>query len=152
MVIREATIADLDHIQVLSSAWEREDITYGMVATSREAYEALLGPFFLVAEDAGALVGFITGITHVSEGMAVIPAGVTYLEIDELHVISAHRSQGIGRALVETLLARAEEEGITHQLVYSATKDIRRVLHFYEQCGFQSWCIQLYRNTAEGSS
>ncbi|MHB0935384.1 MAG: GNAT family N-acetyltransferase [Armatimonadota bacterium] len=144
-IVRDAVRDDMDVVHTLCAAWEGEEITYGLTATPVEALEAQLGPYFLVAEAEGEIVGYVTGSVHASEGMAVIPAGAAYLEIDELYVIPPRRSQGIGRELLDTVLARAEAAGLEYQLVYSATKDLRRVLHFYEQSGFQSWCIQLYR-------
>ena len=145
MIIRDAVSADVARVHALCAGWEDEAITYGMVTTPAETLEAQLGPYFLVAEADGEIVGYVTGSVHASDGLAVIPAGAEYLEIDELYVIPTRRSQDIGRRLLDTVLARAEAAGVDYQLVYSATKDIRRVLHFYEQSGFQSWCIQLYR-------
>jgi N-acetylglutamate synthase-like GNAT family acetyltransferase len=145
MIIREASLDDIGPVYVLCAAWEGEAITYGLVATPAKTLEKQLGPYFLVAEEDGEIVGYVTGSVHTSDGLAVIPAGAEYLEVDELYVIPARRSQGIGRGLLDTMLARAEAAGLEYQLVYSATKDIRQVLHFYEQSGFQSWCIQLFR-------
>ena len=145
MIIRDTVHADVARVHALCAAWEGEAITYGMVTTPAETLEAQLGPYFLVAEEGGEIVGYVTGSVHASDGMAVIPAGAAYLEIDEFYVIPERRSQGIGRRLLDTLLARAEAAGLEYQLVYSATKDLRRVLHFYEQSGFQSWCVQLFR-------
>lgn len=148
MIIREATSTDVDRVYEMSVAWEGEAITYGLKATSREELETALGPYFLVAEVDDIIEGFVTGSVHISDGMAVIPAGSSYLEIDELYVTAAWRSHGIGRALVEKVLFRAEVEGLGYQLVYSATKDIYRVMHFYEQCGFEEWYVQLFRKPA----
>jgi len=145
MIIREAVRDDIDYVHSLCAAWEEEGIVHGLVTTSKSMLEAQLGPYFLVAEIDGEIAGYVTGSTHVSEGLAVIPASSTYLEIDELYVVPAQRSQGIGRALPEAMLALAEAAGVDYQLVYSATKNLRRVLHFYKQVGFQSWCIQLFR-------
>ncbi len=147
--IRSATLNDLSQVLVLQEQWAAEGITYGFVPGSIEDLSAALCAIFLVAATEEGIVGFITASTHVSEGMAVIPQGVTYLEIGDVYVIPARRGLGIGRSLVEAVLARAEEQGIEYQLVYSATKDIRRMLAFYEGSGFTSWYIQLYRRAAQ---
>lgn len=57
-------------------------------------------PFF-VAEGGGAVVGYITANYAVDEA-----------EILNLGVAPAHRRQGVGRALVETMLARLRQRGI----------------------------------------
>ncbi len=147
--IRPATQNDFAQVIALQEQWAAEEITYGFVPGSIENLSAALGETFLIAETVEGILGFITASVHVSEGMAVIPSGVTYLEIDDLYVIPGRRGQGIGRSLVEAVFARAEEKGIEYQLVYSATKDIRRILAFYEECGFTSWYIQLYRTTGQ---
>lgn len=149
MAIREATRDDIGRVHALCAAWEGEAITYGLVATPAETLEAQLGPYFLVAEEDGDIVGYVTGTVRTSDGMAVIPAGAAYLEVDELYVIPAQRSQGIGRVLLDTMLARAKAAGVEYQLVYSATKNLRRAMKFYEQSGFQSWCVQLFRKGDE---
>lgn len=145
MVIHDAVPDDVPRVHALCAAWESEEITYGLAATPAETLDAQLGPYFLVAEEDGEIVGYVTGSVHTSDGMAVIPDGAAYLEVDELYVIPDRRSQGMGRMLLDTVLARAEAAGVEYQLVYSATKDLRRVMQFYEQSGFQSWCIQLFR-------
>ena len=143
--IRSATPEDLAQVLALQQQWAAEEITYGFVAGSMEEIAASLTATFLLAVIAEEIVGYITASPHLSEGMAVIPPGVTYLEIDDLYVTPARRGQGIGHALVAAVLAKAEATGIDYQLVYSATKDIHRILAFYEESGFTSWYMQLYR-------
>ena len=149
MLIRQGTVADLPGVHALLLAWEQEEITYGLVASDLSHLHDRLNEFFRVAEVDGQLVGMVAASEHVSDGLAVIPAGERYLEVDDLYVCPEWRSQGIGRVLLDTVLARAEQDGIRYQLVYSATKDVRRVMRFYENCGFESWYIQMYRRSPE---
>lgn len=64
----------------------RGDVTYGQVATAQQTIADKLGPYFLVAAVGDELVRFVWGSVHTSEGLAVIPAGGQYSEIDELYV------------------------------------------------------------------
>ncbi len=68
-----------------------------------------LGPYFWVAEHGAAVVGYAYGRVEVSEGLAVIPAGERYLDIEELYVLSEYRNQGLGSDLVRALLRVAAE-------------------------------------------
>ena len=47
--------------------------------------------------------------------------------------------KGIRSELVGKTLEQAREKGLEKALVYSASKDIYRVLNFYEGQGFGSW-------------
>lgn len=107
---------------------------------------ARLGPYFLVAEVDGQVVGFVSGSTHESDGAAVVPEGVVYLEVADLYVAAPSRRGGIGGRLLDELLAVARREGVRKVLVYSATKDVRRVLTFYERQGFRPWYVQMFRD------
>ena len=80
-----------------------------------------MGPFFFVAEIQDDLVGFISGSVHVSDGLAVIPNGKKYVEIDDVYVSPPFRQLGIGSELLEHLLAQAKEQDFTFASLYSAT-------------------------------
>lgn len=110
-----------------------------------EQVEAALGPYLLVAEADDEVVGFISGSLHVNEGAVVIPAGESYLEIDNLYVSPEFRGQGIGSDLITQLLAQARQQGVAYAVLYSAARDIRGILRFYERHGFQSWYVQMFR-------
>jgi GNAT superfamily N-acetyltransferase len=75
----------------------------------------------------------------------VIPAGASYVEVDNLYVSPALRNAGIGRAMVSELLDRARMLGVTHALLYSATKKLGSILRFYERHDFKSWCVQMFQ-------
>jgi ribosomal protein S18 acetylase RimI-like enzyme len=145
MLIRRAVKNDIPIILKLQQLWCAEDNVYGLTPDNYEQIVAALDSYFLVAEVGGDVIGFVSGSAHVSEETAVTPAGQSYLEIDNLYVVPQFRQQGVGGRLVDQLLMQAKEEGITHALVYSAAKDIRRILKFYEQHDFRSWYVQMFR-------
>ena len=112
---------------------------------SREQVKAALGPYFLVAEAGGEVIGFIAGSARISEGTAVIPPGESYLEIHDLYISPGFRKQGVGSSLVSQLLTRAKQHGVAYALLYSAAEDIHGILKFYEQHDFQTWYIQMFK-------
>jgi GNAT superfamily N-acetyltransferase len=143
--IRECSEEDLATIRKMETDWADEDITYGQVAADLPELLKHLGRHFLVAEAYGEVIGFAYGSAHTSDGLAVIPAGERYFEVDELYVAPERRGQGIGGALLDDLLRRSWEEGMHRSLVYSATKDLESILRFYRKHGFRSWHVRLFR-------
>ena len=87
----------------------------------------------LVAEVDGQVVGFLA--------LSFIPviSGLRALAND-LAVDPAYRRQGIGAALVEAAVQRADRRGATHLLVDTARGD-PAALEFYRACGFEDGVI-----------
>jgi len=88
--IRTCTPADIDGVIALERQWEREEIAYGdFNPMSREAYLAILERFpayFLVAENAGQLVGYIHASVQRNNPVEVIPAHEPYVTIEDIYV------------------------------------------------------------------
>ncbi len=98
-----------------------------------------------MAETDEDLVGFVSGLIRLSDGLAVIPDGESYVEICDVYVSPLFRQSGIGGELIEKLLAKARAQEVTYALLYSANKDIHSVLRFYERHGFRGWYVQMFR-------
>jgi ribosomal protein S18 acetylase RimI-like enzyme len=144
-LIRQAGESDVQSISRLQQLWFEEGSVYGFVPESREQVKAALSTYFLVAETNNEIVGFISGSVHLSQGVAVIPEGEHYLEIDNLYILPEYRRQGIGSSLINKCLAQAKEAGVAYALLYSAAKEIDSIVGFYEEHNFQSWNVQMYR-------
>lgn len=129
----------------LQKQWVAEGITHGLVDASVEEFTNRLGQFFLVAEQDAAVIGFITATEHESTGLAVIPRGQRYLEIDDVYVVPERQHQGVGGRLLDRIQQEAREKGIDRFLIYSASKDIDSILRFYRGHGFRSWYVQMYK-------
>ena len=143
--IRQATVSDLSALSSLERAWGGEEITWGFVGATEEGLASAIRDGCLVAEADGSVVGYASMSVHTSEGLAVVPKGETYLVLDNLYVLPPYRDAGLGRRLVEAVETHARRQGMRAILVYSATKDMHRIMRFYENCGFTSWFVQLFR-------
>jgi N-acetylglutamate synthase-like GNAT family acetyltransferase len=145
ILIRQAAESDIQSISRLQYQWAEEGNVYGFVPESPEQVKAAFNSYLLVAETNNEIVGFISGLVSRSEGLAVIPEGESYLEIDNLYVLPEYRMRSIGGGLVDRCLAEAREAGVAYALLYSAAKDIPRIIRFYEQHDFHSWNVQMFR-------
>jgi len=145
ITLRPCTARDIDAVLDLQKAWTHEGITHGYQAATRELLATAVGPYFVVADRGGELVGFVCGIVSISEGTAVSARGEPCLSIEDLYVRPDLRGGGLGGRLLEQVLAAAKAEGVAKCMVYSATKDVRRVMSFYERHGFSAWFVQMVR-------
>jgi GNAT superfamily N-acetyltransferase len=148
--IRRAQEEDLGTVAALYRRWEAEGITWGLTAESAENLRTKLGPFFLVAERGGQIVGFVAGQVHQAsaappDNLAVFPGGADYLEVEDLYVVEHARRAGIGTRLVEGVLEAARRQGIERSTVFSATKDTTKITRFYERLGYRPWGIQFFK-------
>ena len=133
-----------ERLIALSADWEAEDSCRGY-RTNTEA--DLRGRRIFVAEEDGEILGYLFGLTQQAEqGCTVMDAGTAYFELEELYVIPRRRSQEIGRRLFALAEQAAREEGITHLLLSTATKDWKAILHFYiEELGMDFWSARLFK-------
>ena len=65
--------------------------------------------------------------------------------IEDVYVTRKFRTHGLGSALVQELVARAEQEGVHRCLVYSSIKELDPILNFYRNNGFKTWNIQFFK-------
>jgi GNAT superfamily N-acetyltransferase len=129
----------------LSRHWEAEGVTRGYGADTEASLAERLGPDWLVGEHAGEVVGYAIGSVRESEGLAVLPAGVRYLEVEDLYVRPEHRERGLGGLLLDRLLEHAAARGVERALVYSSNLAWERTAAFYGRHGFGMWFIRMVR-------
>ena len=129
--IREIELTE-DRVQqliALSQMWVDENISNGMVTNSREDIKE---PIFAALEGE-KIVGYAFGHAYVKEKKTdFVPVGSRCFDVDELYVLPAYRSQGIGGRLFQAVEAYAKTQGDFLTLATS-TKDYKRVLHFYAE-------------------
>lgn len=130
----------------LSHIWTEEDITHGYRPNTKED---LHEPCFL-ARDGQTIVGYAFGQTFLAKKQwSFAPEGTRCFEVEELYVLPAYRDQGIGKKLYQAIEAEAKE--LSDCLVlFSATKDYRRMLHFYhEENGLSFHSATLFKQLGE---
>ena len=128
----------------LSADWEAEDSCRGYRANSPEDFT---GRRFFIAEEEGQIVGYLFGLVETAENdSTVMKKGTPYFEIEELYVIPARRSRGVGRRLYVFAEEKLRAEGLPYVLLSTATKDARRILHFYlDELGLSFWSARLFK-------
>ncbi len=148
IIYRPATSADIPIVAELSGDWEKENCVRGYCRND----EGHLSKFrAYVAEAAGKIIGYLLGTVEISTNMgAVMPDNNAYFHLEELYVIPSFRSQGVGRALMGYLEDILLSEEIGKIVLNTATKDYRRILHFYiDEMGMSFWNAQLFKNIAK---
>ena len=145
MLIHEVELNDavLETLIALSKDWEAERSCHGYRANARADIE---GNRIFLAEEDGSVIAYLFGKLCTSEKQSsVMPDGTPYFEIEELYVVPAQRSRGVGAALfahVENAL-KPEAEFI---LLGTATKNARAILHFYlDVADMQFWSARLFK-------
>ncbi len=143
-ICRVAAPKDIPMVAQLSSDWENENNCRGYLG-NEEDY--LSGFRIFVAEAEGKVIGYIFGAAETSKDMgAIMPDNSTYFEIEELYIKPAYRSQGIGSALMRHLENTLAAEDIDKIVLSTATKDYKRILHFYiDEMGMSFWSAKLFK-------
>lgn len=131
IVIREARPEDEARVlELLSLIPMNTDLSPAEMQAAGHRFREALAMVVLVAEVGGRVVGFLA--------LSFIPglSGLRAL-IDEMAVDPVYRRQGIGAALVEAAIQRADRRGATHLLVDTAKGDAA-ARDFYQACGFEA--------------
>ena len=131
MLIRAATQADLPQIGALWNAMIRDTTA---TFTSREKSAANLAELlgsrrdaFLVADDGGTCMGFIT--------WGGFRAGDGYVHTAEHSIITTNHGQGTGRALMDAAMAKARTQGI-HVMLAAIGGENNAAVAFHQRLGF----------------
>ena len=150
MEVASATKRDVAPVHELMVQWEQEGTTIGYTASDEAYLRGFLSECFLVARDAGRIVGFVCARIVDNPGHAVMPTARHLLQVEELFVRPEARQRGIGSALVRAALQWGRERSVAAFHVFTATRDTDRVLRFYRRHGFQPWGIQMYLSEEPG--
>ena len=142
--------AVLETLIAFSRDWEAEDSCHGYRANERSDIE---GNRIFLAEEDGIVLGYLFGRVCSSEKQSsIMPDGTPFFEVEELYVIPARRSEGVGRALFEYAeeALRAEAE---FMLLSTATKNWRAIFHFYlDNLDMRFWSARLYKRIGQGKA
>lgn len=146
--IRPCTHQDFESIFELDKLWHEEGVAYSWADYSQEDFIAEFERFpeyYLVAENDGQTIGYVNGSVRVNEKVEVLPKQETYLEIENIYVRPEFRNLHVGGDLIEQLLAISERNGIKRFVVSTVTKDMERILRFYQRYGFKPWAVELFK-------
>jgi len=131
VAIREARASDEAQVlELLSLMFETKDLSPAEKQAAGQRFRESISMNVLVAEVDEKVVGFLA-LTFI-QGLSGLRA-----LIDGLAVASAYRRQGIGAALVEAAIQRADQRGATHLLVDTSKGD-EAARDFYQACGFEA--------------
>lgn len=131
VVIRQARAEDeVRLLELLPLIPANAHLSPAEMRAAAQRFRGSLAMDVLVAEMNGEVVGFLA--------LSFVPAlsGLRAL-IDDLAVDPAYRRQGIGAALVEAAVQRADRRGATHLLVDTSRGD-PAARDFYQACGFEA--------------
>ena len=149
MTIQETPLTDpvLARLIALSRDWEAENSCYGYRANQRDDIE---GNRIFLAEENGDVIGYLFGHAFRSENMrSVMQEGSPCFEVEELYVVPALRSRGIGKALFQ-YAAEAVRGEADYIVLSTATKNWRAIFHFYlDELGMEFWSARLIKKIGE---
>lgn len=128
----------------MSAEWEGEHSCHGY---RKNTPGDLVENRIFVAEEDGRILGYLFGHEEAAGKTTSIMAEHTRcFEVEELYVIPEKRNAGIGKALFCYAEVQAKVAGIRFLMVSTATKDYRRILHFYiEELGMEFWSARLFK-------
>lgn len=118
---------DIEELCNLSKKWVDEDISWGIVANTKEN----ITPPVFVARDNDTIVGYSFGsFYNMEKKITGIPKNSKCFSVDELYVLPEYRSKGIGKKLFDSLIdeIKNQTEYIT---LATSTKDYKKCLKFY---------------------
>ena len=146
MIVYEAKLNDelLKKLIAMSDVWEAENSTYGYRKNDCSDIE---GNRIFLAEQDGEILGYLFGHEEKSErASSIMVDGTPYFEIEELYVVTSHRSEGIGIPLFHFAEQAVKAAGIEFIMLSTATKNYKSILHFYiDELGMDFWSARLFK-------
>ena len=150
MRVYEASLDDrlLETLISFSEDWEGENSCHGYRKNDRSDID---GNRIFLAAEAEKILGYLFGKAEKSErDTSIMPKETNYFELEELYVIPQRRSQGVGRKLFQFAEDTLRAEGMPYLMLSTATKDYKRILHFYiEEMGMEFWSARLFKRIEE---
>ncbi len=158
--IRPATVSDLPTIGRLGAQLMREHHEFDpdrFIAAGEDApreYANFLGTqlrnadaVVLVAEDQGDVVGYVYATLEGLDWMALRgPAGA----IQDIAVVTERRGRGLGRQLLEAVLAHLESLGAPRVVLSTAEQNLP-AQRLFASAGFRRTMVEMTRERGGGS-
>ena len=130
MLIRSAKDSDYEELMGLYNLFVESD-RYSE-HDSDSFHKVLNNPnnFIFIAEDEGAIIGFLTFSVR---DVIRYPKQIT--EVDELFVLEEYRKHGVGKKLMEHMEDKAKELNC-HKIFIESSSEREGAHKFYESIGF----------------
>ena len=146
MKLYEAQLTDSlqEKLIAMSACWELENSCHGYRKNDRGDIE---GNRIFVAEENGQICGYLLGREEeAKKATSVMAAQTRCFEVEELYVVPERRGAGVGKALFHYAEEQAKTAGAQFLMVSTATKDYKRILHFYiDELGMEFWNARLFK-------
>ncbi|MFX0095239.1 MAG: GNAT family N-acetyltransferase [Candidatus Hodarchaeota archaeon] len=144
--IRRTKREDFDGVADLFALWVSEDITHGEAIPAAVEFERWMSEICFVAEIKNQIIGVLVATETIhNTSLGVIPGNTRVIHLEELYVHPEYRNQQVGTKLLSRMFSEAKKRKVDHFLLYSATKDWRKIIKFYERQGFEFWNFQMFK-------
>lgn len=132
----------------MSANWAAENSCRGYYANDESD---LKGNRFFLALDNDTPVGYLFGkLCHAQKTSTVMPEGTPFFEVEEIYIVPAMRSKGIGGELFR-FAENAVQSEADFVLLSTATRNWRAILHFYiDELGMEFWNARLFKPLDKG--
>lgn len=133
---------EINELISLSKCWEDESITFGYI---ENGIDDIIDKRVFIAKEDNSIVGYIFAKDGISKNYhSIMPDGETYFGIEEIYVIPAKRSLGVGKALMDFVKNIAKMEGYKYVFLTTSTKNWNKILDFYvNKCDMTFYCASL---------
>ena len=140
---KELTLEVLETLLKMSADWAAENSCRGYYPNGESD---IRGNRIFLAMDDGTPVGYLLGhMTRAERASTVMKENTPFFEVEELYIVPARRSQGLGGELFRFAEQCVKPEA-EYILLSTATKNWRAILHFYiEELGMEFWNARLFK-------
>lgn len=143
----ELTPAVLESLLRMSADWAAENSCRGYYPNGESDIQ---GNRIFLALEGETPVGYLLGhMARAERASTVMKENTPFFEVEELYIVPAHRSKGLGGALFRYAeqCVRSEAEYI---LLSTATKNWKAIFHFYiEELDMEFWNARLFKRIRE---
>ena len=129
----------------LSVDWANENNTEGYVSNTRDTFKNMQIYVALINNE---VIGYLYGyFSKTSKNNSVQKINDRIFEIEELYIIPKYRNMGYGKQLY-SYVEKDIKDNIDYILLSTATKDYKRILHFYiDELDMTFWNARLYKRS-----
>lgn len=140
MKIRKAKLSDIKQLEELENKWIKERTSPRIIKTPRSEWKGMInkGLVAVAAEEDRVVAYASSQIRKAGREIAgKIRKGVNYLELEGLYVDKEFRGQNLSSLILKEIFAIAKRKKMKYILVIADSKDLAKLISFYESKGFE---------------